>query len=266
MKLDFTEIICITMHKLNEMLTTIRRAIFSGPFRGYEYADTVVRYTAIAHELRKPNLTIRGFLEIGSGSQGIAPFVPFKITGVDTHFNGEIHPNLNAIRHSGVTLPFTDRSFDIVLSVDMLEHIMPVERLSVIREMLRTARSKVIIAVPCGHMAARQDGMLDELYFLAWGDRYNYLHEHVINGLPDIPDVYAMINAAATACGKAVKITNLKNFNIHFRYLLMRLWVDKKYYAPYLLVSLIFCIIKRFLSYGPCYRQIFIVDILDHEG
>ena len=245
---------------MKKILTKFRRFVFSGYFSGFENADTVIRYAPIVDNILSSNISVPSILEIGSGAQGIAPYLPFCITGVDLSFDGEVHPNLDPVWQSGTEIPFADETFDYVLSVDMLEHFPAEIRMEVVHEMFRVARRKVILAVPCGVAAERQDRILNEKYFKSRGIYYSYLQEHVVNGLPEESEMYSIIRAAA-GNRVNVKIAILKNFNLRLRYLLMRLWVNETYYAPYLLLSFLFCLIKNRVSYGSCYRTIFIIDL-----
>jgi 2-polyprenyl-3-methyl-5-hydroxy-6-metoxy-1,4-benzoquinol methylase len=54
--------------------------------------------------------------------------------------------NLNAVLGDAVTLPFRDRTFDVVTALEVLEHIPDTER--ALAEICRVARRFVIISVP----------------------------------------------------------------------------------------------------------------------
>lgn len=251
------------MHSIQKMLASARQKVFSGPFNRYEYADTVIRYFPIVNELINSRIPTPAILEIGSGSQGIAPYLPFNVTGLDLAFDGEVHPNLYPVIQSDTKVPFDDESFDYVVSVDMLEHVPPDGRLEVIQEMLRVARRKVFLAVPCGSSSEQQDHLLNELFFKSRGYYYSYLQEHVVNGLPKMEEINSLIVAAGK--NKNIMITAMPNFNLRLRYFLMRLWAQEIFYIPYLMSSLIMCLIKSKVNYGCCYRYIFKIDIIIEE-
>lgn len=246
------------------ILTSLRRFVFSGFFAGFENADTVIRYAPIVDEILGSGLASPSILEIGSGTRGIALYLPFRVTGVDVRFDGDVHPNLGPVCQSGTDIPFGDGSFDYVVSVDMLEHVPPENRREVVHEMIRVARRKVFLAVPCGTPAEQQDRMLNDIYFKSRGTYYRYLQEHVLHGLPGVEEIRSMILDAAGS-RKTVAVTAVRNFNLRLRCVLMRLWAKEMYYVPYLLSSLCLCLIKSRVSYGNCYRHIFKIDVTIKE-
>ncbi|MCO5314709.1 MAG: class I SAM-dependent methyltransferase [Solirubrobacterales bacterium] len=85
----------------------------------------------------------------------------------------------------GDTLPFPDRSFDLAVSLDVLEHIPGPERARHFAELARVASSKVIICCPLGgadHVAAEQ--ALADWYLETTGEDHRFLREHLAIGLP----------------------------------------------------------------------------------
>lgn len=73
----------------------------------------------------------------------------FHITGIDIEPHTIKQNNVKQILCDAESLPFSDKSFDYVVSIGLLEHIEPIEKLSkVISEIDRVAKSYCII-VPC---------------------------------------------------------------------------------------------------------------------
>ncbi|MFN3386795.1 MAG: class I SAM-dependent methyltransferase, partial [Candidatus Thermochlorobacter sp.] len=147
--------------------------------------DTNIRYLPVLHELQQlPHYTT--LLEVGSGSEGIARYVEHLVVGADVHFPTPPLPNLHPIVLSSVTLPFENRSFDVVVSTDTLEHIVPHQRATMVSELIRVAKQRVFLAVPIGERAAEHDRKLDALYAQKHGKRHPFLIEHVEYGLPTL--------------------------------------------------------------------------------
>jgi len=55
----------------------------------------------------------------------------------------------NVLRADAARLPFADKAFDLVLCMDVLEHMHPSMLHRVVSEITRTARREVMIRVPC---------------------------------------------------------------------------------------------------------------------
>ncbi len=236
--------------------------IFFGGRRGIDNADVGLRYLPISDEILSDKVKEPSILEIGSGAKGITPYVPYPVTGLDIAFNGDIAKNLKPVVHSSINLPFPDRSFDYVVSVDMLEHVSPAKRFDVISEMIRVADKRIFIAVPCGKAAEIHDKNMDDLYFRWKGERYAFLREHVENGLPDKEELQSFINRTASQQGRTISLSVMPNVNLRVRSCFMRLWIIPKSALLFNLLSPFFCIARKRLNFGECYRQIFIVDLI----
>ena len=238
---------------------------FFGGRTGLNNADEALRYLPISDFILKGDLKEPRILEVGSGVKGITPYIPFKITGVDVSFDGQISENLQPVCLSGANLPFPDNSFDYVISVDMLEHVPENERLGVISEILRVAEKRVFLAVPCGKLAEAHDKALDVLFQQERGKRYHFFQEHVENGLPGKDSLVGFIVSSAEKLSKKVDIHIVGNVSLKVRSFFMRLWITAKTDKIYAWVSPFLCIFRRFLNHGECYRQIFVVDITQGE-
>jgi len=239
-----------------------------GRFRKYYHADTALRYFPIAREIIKNVKEKDSIAEVGSGVRGITPFIPFKITGADISFSGEIAKNLRPVYLSVNKLPFPDKSFQHVICVDMLEHILPSNRPDMIVEMLRICTNVLYLAVPCGKESEAQDQMHGQAFFEIRGYRDSFLEEHIKNGLPEKTDIIDLISKAANMLNKSIDIKVLPNFNLKLRDFIMRQWMspilhtNKIYYC----FSIILCVLRRWLNFGKCYRQIFYVFIREEKS
>lgn len=108
-----------------------------------------VRYAPVVSRLRRlpPGSRV---LEVGSGVEGLGAFWPGAFVGVDLAFDGPRAPNLRAVIADGVRLPFADRTFDLVVSVDVLTELPSHVLGPVCAEMARVARREVLVLAVTG--------------------------------------------------------------------------------------------------------------------
>ncbi len=230
----------------------------------YYHADIALRYLPISDDIKRYAHMSDLVLEVGSGATGITPYIPFKITGADICFRGEISENVSPVKLSDNKLPFQDDSYNFVICVDMLEHVHPDERPSIIKEMLRVCSRRLYIEVPCGKKAAEQDKMLDRFFQTVRGYRNAVLKEHVDNGLPAKDDIAMQIRDAACSLKKKVILEAYPCFNLTIREFIMKQWISPflNQKRAYYMFSIFLCLIGKWLNSGDCYRQLFIADIV----
>lgn len=134
-------------------------------------------------------------LDAGSGSAGVAPWLGrgWRVTAVDTSFDdygaaadGRVAAQ-RAVLGDVRDLPFDDRSFDVAVAVDLLEHVPPADRAAALREVARVARRRVVIACPSGPAALAVDRQLAAVLAAP----PPWLAEHLENGFPEVEDVVA---------------------------------------------------------------------------
>jgi len=95
-------------------------------------------------------------------------------------------------------LPFKKDSFDIVCSIDVIEHIPSSKRSHFIKKLIDIASKKVILSFPIGtkkHMAYEREikKLLAEK-----GINIDYLNEHIMHGLPTQEDIKKFTNKYKT--------------------------------------------------------------------
>jgi len=156
--------------------------------RGLRPLHSQLRYFAVIElisEWRRDLPKSPELLEVGSGPIGLGELWPGPFTGCDARFDGPTSSNMKAVVGSATALPFPDGSFDLVVSVDMVEHLPSrSQRERALKELARVSRGIVIVGFPCGSDAEKADRELAQacrkrgLAVPAW------LEEHLANGLP----------------------------------------------------------------------------------
>jgi len=152
-----------------------------------------VRYSKIIE--KNPDLfdeTV-SILEVGSGNFGISAILKRKVFALEPEFTGPVGewlmPVTGSVLHSG----FTDRLFDYVVCVDVLEHLSKEDRHLALQEMTRIAKKKVLLSFPCGGIAQWGDqnyaSQLKSFGFPLPG----WLNEHLANGFPSVQSVATSI-------------------------------------------------------------------------
>jgi hypothetical protein len=145
------------------------------------------RYYPIVRILKTHGLFLdASLLEIGSGPVGIGRFRKVPFVGCDLSFSFEPKWPMTPITASATRLPMKDNEFDVVLASDMLEHVPPDLRKTVIGESLRVARKLVILGFPCGQLAWESDKALFNTFLNAGLRPPEWLVEHMDAPFPDV--------------------------------------------------------------------------------
>jgi predicted SAM-dependent methyltransferase len=226
------------------------------------HPQLALRYLPIVRFINKSGLKNSRILEIGSGSLGIGPYLGKPITAVDIDFSGPNWKNLKKIVSSATQLPFAHNSFDVSLSVDLLEHLPEKSRLQALTEQFRVSKNLAIIALPLGKDSSAQDQLLNQEYRNIHLRQHPFLQEHLQYGLPQSEKQLRELISRATS--KKISILVQGNRNLFLRLWLMRGWTSRSK-----LVNLFFRkILLPFLpllrimdKYPPHYRQIFYVKL-----
>lgn len=94
------------------------------------------------------------------------------------------------IRGDGTRLPFKDNCFDVVASLDVLEHIPADKRPEFLGELSRVARGSVVLSAPFHDPEIeRVEALLFREIKDLHGVEHEQLREHARNGLPEVDDV-----------------------------------------------------------------------------
>jgi hypothetical protein len=120
----------------------------------------------------------------GKARRPIAEFLPaWQTWTLDLPAN----PLPGYIRGRGDRLPFADHQFDLVSSVDVLEHVPPGSRPELLNEALRTSRRLVLLAAPFDSpQVIRAEQLLADFVERTCGYVQGQLREHRECGLPGL--------------------------------------------------------------------------------
>jgi len=185
-----------------------------------------------------------------------------NITGLDILFSEAMNPLIKKVRYGGGHFPFPDNEFDVIISVDSLEHIGPEDRPGALDEMLRVAGRAAIIMVPCGRKAYEHDRELAAYYKRVHGRSGKFFDDHLCNGLPEEEELKRMLEVAAKKNNKNITIRSIPFLNIKIRKLYMKGAINPGvlpslfYYGFLLLIPF-----RSLLNFGYCYRRLFYISI-----
>jgi hypothetical protein len=212
------------------------------------------RYYPIVRTLKAHGLFHQGsLLEIGSGSVGIGRFRKVPFVGCDLSFSVPPVLPMTPVAASAAQLPMKDNEFDVVVASDVLEHVPPDLRRTVVAESLRVARKLVIFGFPSGQTAWEADKALYNVYVNAKREPPPWLAEHMDAPFPGA-ELFQEVNGW--------EMQRVGNENIRFHSWLMEREMSYRFVrasmaamrvAPFLLEFLL-----RKVDHPPCYRQIFV--------
>jgi len=184
--------------------------------------DQLVRYVPVLELVRETDGST--LLDVGSGSAGLAPWLgpEWSITAVDESFSdygGAIAPLADDARRlegDARELPFEDRTFDVTVAIDMVEHVPPDDRARVLSELGRVTARRLIVAGPTGEPALDADRRLAHQVSKRGVRPPVWLEDHLAHGFPEREEI-----AAALRPHGAVRVLDNDNVRSHER--LMRL-------------------------------------------
>jgi GT2 family glycosyltransferase len=156
--------------------------------------DLFERYSLLEHigKLFRPAASAYRVLDVGGHTPAFWPgfsslagaVIPdAAVTVLDMHAAAELR---NYVRASGFALPFRDGTFDLVCSMDTLEHIAPEHRPAFLAEIQRVTRDGLYLAFPFDSTSNRwAESLVVEYTSVALQEPLPALLEHGQFGLPD---------------------------------------------------------------------------------
>lgn len=147
-------------------------------------------------------------LDVGCGRFGVAAFLRgVEILGVDKNVQAEGRVGFAFQRGDVTALPFLDRSFTLVSSIDVLENVPLALQEQAISELVRVASRALVIACPHGQTARN----CDEEFLSACqaGSRPvpGWLSEHQKENYPEASTVAEQVHKAASQTGRTAKVS-----------------------------------------------------------
>lgn len=136
----------------------------------------------------------QSLLEVGGDPRGIAELARRSAVATHTQWPSAPSPWVQPVTASPFSLPFDSNTFDHVVSVDTLHHIAPSHRAQAISELVRVARRKVILSVPCGSLAVDGDLQLAGTFKRMGLQTPAWLQDHAVRSLPSVGDILGMLS------------------------------------------------------------------------
>lgn len=159
------------------------------PDASWTSSDRYDRYGAIARCLRASlGEGAHRVLDVGDAAGYLRIFAgDLRLVGVDVYVQPERLEGAVPLVGDGSNLPFADRTFDAVVSSDVLEHVPAETRPAFLAEISRVSRDLVIVAAPFDTQGvAGVEEMIRRFVPIVTGKAQDQLDEHMENGLPDL--------------------------------------------------------------------------------
>ena len=157
------------------------------PFDQYQRYRIVEELVGLIRQGRRLRI-----LDIGGRPGLIADFLP-----QDDTFILDVQPSegLNCVQGDGINLPFTSDSFDLVVSIDTVEHIPTDQRVRFLEEQLRTSKNYVLLAAPFeDENVSLAEQIVNQFFIKKIGHPNDSLEEHFANGLPRLDETLSFFD------------------------------------------------------------------------
>jgi hypothetical protein len=192
--------------------------------------DRFSRYYPVIKYLRsKYGASQINILEVGCGDYSMGLYDGYKVDGLDIRPTENLVFLNDFIQGSITDSKIPSSSYDIVVCVDVLEHIPPKSRGTAIKEMLRLARKEVILVYPEGAEALENDKLLYKHYRARISSRHIWFQEHLDFGLPEDEEVSNAVKEFSRVNQVKVKayfekLNNLKKHTLYSKFLMSKIY------------------------------------------
>ncbi len=231
--------------------------------------DIALRYQPVV-EVLAVRPAVQRILDVGCGSKGgVTSYLGRPAFGVDVTFDLERvhdHPLLTPICASGTALPLTTACMDVVLCLDTVEHLEPMEREALVAEMARVVGDDglLIVGAPCDEASRQAEQRLAEEFRRRTGRVHPKLSEHLEHEPLACADLCALVESTAARRFGRYRTRVVANVNVDVWLRMHRLFdlgrpLPGLTHVQRLLVQPLYPLFAARLHAEPTYRKIVFV-------
>lgn len=159
------------------------------------YKTTEIVIDILKERLQKNRMMI---LEIGSNQEcNLEKVLPNDdIQYSDIELSDEMENDKHFIRLDGCNMPeILDNQYDVVVALDVLEHVPYEQREKFMSEVDRVAKYMAIVCFPYSSSYNESaENRVNSYYKMIFGHDHKWLIEHIQNGLPQIKDISDLLD------------------------------------------------------------------------
>lgn len=153
--------------------------------------DQYQRYNNVANIINSMRVDgeILNILEVGANEhQNLERFLPNdQITYLDIQLPEDLKNNPKYILGDATKMEFSDNKFNIVVALDVFEHIAETDRLEFISEIYRVSSDFFVITAPFDSIkVVEAERRVNAVYKSIFNKDFIWLEEHMVNGLPNL--------------------------------------------------------------------------------
>lgn len=170
-------------------------------FQRYAAITVLLKPLLYAWQNAKKPLRI---LEVGSHALNLLPafLSPLSIEVVradlEPQYAGEVGPYVTIEKDQ--PFPFADEAFDVVVAMEVLEHIPPQSRRLAMTEWARVASKGIFFTCPNGDLVIDQERRADADFQARHGRVHPWLEEHERYGRPTLVEVQTLLKQLSMSC------------------------------------------------------------------
>ncbi|WP_211749579.1 class I SAM-dependent methyltransferase, partial [Paenibacillus sp. Marseille-Q4541] len=162
--------------------------------------DQYQRYKNVADAIQsmRDGTSCLKILEVGANEhQNLEKFLPNDdIKYLDVELPERLLSNPNYFLGDATKMEFPDKSFDVVVALDVYEHIPASKRKSFISEINRVSSNFFIITAPFkSKRVSESEQRVNSIFKILFGHNFRWLEEHFENGLPEEQELEDVMNS-----------------------------------------------------------------------